>query len=191
MGHRPDGAGSRPELQSQPENRPDVSSPPPLESLAVTPLASEAEAQWCARLMSSSEPWITLGRTYNESLERMRDATRERYVARVGSVLAGFLVLNLKGAFVGYIQTICVSPEFRHRGLGTKLVEFGEQRIFRESPNVFLCVSSFNHEARKLYERMGYRMVGALLDYIVKGHSEFLLRKTTGPLSDFRKELVD
>jgi [ribosomal protein S18]-alanine N-acetyltransferase len=168
-----------------------VSSGAPLDALTVTPLASDAEAQWCARLMSSSEPWITLGRTYPEALERMRDETRERYVARLGSVLAGFLVLNMRGVFVGYVQTVCVSPEFRNRGLGTKLLEFAEKRIFKEFPNVFICVSSFNYEARKLYEQLGYKMVGAMMDYIVRGHSEFLLRKTTGPLSDFRKQLVD
>jgi [ribosomal protein S18]-alanine N-acetyltransferase len=137
--------------------------------------------------MSSSEPWVTLGRSYQESLERMRDDTRERYVARLGSVLAGFLVLNMRGAFVGYIQTLCVAPEQRGKGIGTKLVEFAEQRIFRESPNVFMCVSSFNYEARKLYERMGYKLVGALMDYLVRGHSELLLRKSIGPIQEFKK----
>jgi ribosomal protein S18 acetylase RimI-like enzyme len=137
--------------------------------------------------MSSSEPWTTLGRTYAESLEKMHDTARERYIARVGSVLAGFLILNMRGAFVGYIQSICVSPEFRDRGIGTKLVEFAEKRIFPECPNVFICVSSFNYQARKLYEQMGYKMVGALMDYIVRGHSELLLRKTTGPIADFKK----
>ena len=68
-----------------------MSSPAAAEPLTIRPLESEAEAQWCARLMSASEPWVTLGRTYQESLDRMRDATRERYVARAGSVLAGFL----------------------------------------------------------------------------------------------------
>jgi ribosomal protein S18 acetylase RimI-like enzyme len=164
-----------------------VSSADTPESLTIRPLESEAEAQWCARLMSSSEPWVTLGRSYADSLERMRDETRERYVVRLGSVLAGFVVINMKGAFVGYIQTVCVSPEFRNRGIGTKLVEFAEQRIFRDSPNVFMCVSSFNHEARKLYEQMGFRMVGALMDYISRGHSEFLLRKSTGPIEEFKK----
>jgi [ribosomal protein S18]-alanine N-acetyltransferase len=162
-----------------------------LDTLAIRPLESEAEAQWCARLMSSSEPWLTLGRSYAESLERMKDTTRERYVAKLGAVLAGFVILNLKGAFIGYIQTVCVSPEFRNHGLGTRLVQFAEKRIFQESPNVFICVSSFNHGARKLYEQMGYRMVGALMDYVVRGHSEFLLRKTTGSLTDFRRQLVD
>jgi len=157
-------------------------------AVTIRPLESEAEAQWCARLMSSSEPWLTLGRSYQESLDRMRDETRERYVAKLGSVLAGFLVVNMRGAFVGYIQSVCVSPEFRGRGIGTRLVEFAEQRIFPESPNVFICVSSFNHEARKLYEQMGYKMVGALIDYVARGHSEFLLRKTIGPIGEFRKK---
>lgn len=159
-----------------------------LETLSIRPLESDVEAQWCARLMSSSEPWLTLGRSYPESLERMRDQTRERYVARLGSVLAGFLVINMKGAFVGYIQTVCVSPEFRNKGIGTKLVEFAEKRILPEAPNVFICVSSFNYEARKLYEQMGYKMVGALMDYVVRGHSELLLRKSTGPIAEFRKK---
>jgi ribosomal protein S18 acetylase RimI-like enzyme len=139
--------------------------------------------------MSASEPWVTLGRTYPESLERMHDETRERYVARLGPLLAGFLVINMKGAFVGYIQTLCVAPEQRGKGIGTRLVEFAEERIFRDSPNVFICASSFNYEARKLYERLGYKLVGALMDYLVKGHSELLLRKSTGPLGEFRKRV--
>lgn len=156
-----------------------------LDTLAIRPLESEAEAQWCARLMSSSEPWLTLGRSYAESLERMKDTSRERYVAKLGSVLAGFVILNLKGAFIGYIQTVCVSPEFRNHGLGTRLVQFAEKRIFQECPNVFICVSSFNGRARAFYERLGYETVGELRDYIVKGHSEWLMRKSVAPLADW------
>ena len=50
-----------------------------------------------------------------------------------------------------------------------------------------MCVSSFNTEAQKLYLRLGYEIVGELKDYIVAGYSEILLRKTIGPLSEFRK----
>jgi ribosomal-protein-alanine N-acetyltransferase len=71
------------------------------------------------------------------------------------------------------------------QGLGSKLVEFAEQRILRESPNIFMCVSSFNHDARRLYERLGYQVIGELTDYLVRGHSEILLRKTLGPLTGF------
>jgi ribosomal-protein-alanine N-acetyltransferase len=51
-------------------------------------------------------------------------------------------------------------------------------------PNVFICASSFNPGARRLYERLGYQVVGELPDYIVRGHAETLLRKTTGPLAE-------
>jgi ribosomal-protein-alanine N-acetyltransferase len=152
----------------------------------IRPLSSDDEAEACARMMASSEPWKTLGRSYDACLARMRDETKERYVAvgEDGRAL-GFIVLNMQGAFVGYIQTVCVAEEVRGEGLGARLVRFGEERIHRESPNVFLCVSSFNEGARRLYERLGYSVVGELTDYLVRGHSEILMRKSLGSLDEF------
>lgn len=128
---------------------------------------------------------MTLGRSFETSLAILRDPDREVYLARDADGIAGFLILCMTGAFVGYIQTVCVDPRCRGRGLGSKLVEFAEERILRVSPNIFLCVSSFNEGARRLYERLGYTVVGELTDYIVQGQSEILLRKTRGPLADF------
>lgn len=156
-------------------------------SIDIRPLASPEEARVCARMMAGSEPWVTLGRGYEESLALLRDATREVYGAFEEGRVLGFVILNMSGAFVGYIQTVCVSEEDRSRGIGTRLVRFAEERIFRDSPNVFLCVSSFNPRAKALYERLGYELVGELSDYIVKGHSEHLFRKTIGPMREFRK----
>jgi ribosomal protein S18 acetylase RimI-like enzyme len=48
-----------------------------------------------------------------------------------------------------------------------------------------MCVPSFNQDARRLYERLGYHVVGELTDYIMQGYSEILLRKTLGPLTTF------
>jgi ribosomal protein S18 acetylase RimI-like enzyme len=138
--------------------------------------------------MCSSEPWITLGRSYETSLAVVTDPTREVYLARDRSGLAGFLILCMTGAFVGYIQTICVDPRCRGRGLGSTLLQFAEQRIRTASPNIFMCVSSFNERAQRLYQRHGYAVVGELTDYIVKGHSEILLRKTFGPITSFVAE---
>jgi len=154
--------------------------------LALSPLQTEDDARACARLMAASEPWITLGRSYEASLGIIQDPSREVYLARDETGLAGFLIQCMTGALVGYIQTICIDPARRGRGLGSRLVEFAEQRILQVSPNVFMCVSSFNLDARRLYERLGYKVVGELTDYIVRGHSEFLLRKTLGPLTGFR-----
>ena len=59
--------------------------------------------------------------------------------------LAGFSILGMTGASVGYNQV----------------------------------------DATRLYERLGHKIVGEITDYIVRGHSEVLLRKTVGPLTGF------
>lgn len=152
---------------------------------AIRPIAGPAEVERCAVMMSSTEPWITLGRGYEASVQSLSDPAKEVYVAELGGEVVGFAILNLQGPFPGYIQTVCVAASHRGRGLGTRLIEWAEGRIFRASPNVFLCVSSFNLDARRLYLRLGYEVVGELEDYLVRGHSEILLRKSRGPWSEF------
>ena len=149
--------------------------------IEIRPMAPDDAAR-CARLMATSEPWTSLGRTYDRSLALVSDPSKEVHVAYDADRFLGFIVLILRGAFVGYIQIIAVAPEARSMGVGTQLIEFAERRIFAEFPNVFLCVSSFNPRARALYERLGYQLVGELKDYLVPGASELLMRKTIGPL---------
>jgi len=135
--------------------------------------------------MAASEPWITLGRSFDASLTVLQAPDQEVYVAvRHGAVL-GFVILVMRGAFVGYIRTVAVAPEARGAGLGSRLIAFAEERILRDSPNVFMCVSDFNHRAQALYARLGYERVGELRDYVVRGHAEILLRKSIAPLSEF------
>ena len=136
-------------------------------------------------IMASSEPWITLGRTYDDSLALLSRSDREVYGAFAKDDLLGFVVIVMTGAFVGYVQTVAVRAADRGRGVGSALVTFAEERILRESPNVVMCVSSFNPRARALYERMGYRVVGELESFVVTGHSEILLRKTLGPIREW------
>ena len=132
--------------------------------------------------MSDSQPWITLSISYERSLALLTNASRERYLAEVSGQRAGFLMVSMQGAFVGYVQLLGVAAEFRGQGVGKALIEFAEQRIFRETQNVFICVSDFNQDAQRFYARMGYERVGELRDFIVTGHSELLLRKTIGPI---------
>jgi [ribosomal protein S18]-alanine N-acetyltransferase len=138
-------------------------------------------------MMVDEEPWVRFGTSYEASLHKMQDTSKEIYVAESDARVVGFTIINMKGPFIGYIQTVCVAAEQRGRGIGTKLIEWAEARIFRDSPNVFICVSSFNQKAYCLYERLGYSVVGELQDYIVKGHSELLLRKSQGAWIDFQK----
>lgn len=137
--------------------------------------------------MSGTDPWITLKRDFAQCLAIISDQSREVYVAHDDAGVAGFVIIDMGGAFVGYIRTLAVRDDRRGSGLGSRLVAFAEDRIFRDSPNVFMCVSSFNPRAKALYERLGYAVVGELVDYVVRGHSEWLLRKSTGPTSEFRR----
>lgn len=156
--------------------------------LGVRRLGDAGEAEACARMMATSEPWLTLGRSFETALAILASPAKEVWVVPADDGPRAFVILDLHGAFSGYLQTICVREDARGEGLGTRLLSWVEDRIFRESPNVFLCVSSFNDGARRLYERLGYVRVGVLDDYIVRGHGEVLMRKTRGPWRDFTPE---
>src|SRR5262245_47965273 len=104
-------------------------------ALTIRPLRDPAEARYCASFMVASDPWITLGVTFEQALDRLTDPTREIYVAVVDDQIAGVLILFLDGVLKGYIQTIGVHPDWRSRGIGKQMIAFAEQRIFRISPN--------------------------------------------------------
>ena len=138
-------------------------------------------------MLISSDPWITLGIGYDDTMVTLSDPSREVYVAQRGESILGFIVVEMKGAFTGYIKSICVSPQHRSRGIGKVLMNYAEERILREKPNVFLCVSGFNYRAQRFYEKLDYSVVGELHDYLVSGESEILMRKTISPINEFQR----
>ena len=159
-----------------------------MNDVVIRPLAGAAEARFCADFMAASEPWLTLGLTQARIFNSLMGSSREAHVATVGNQILGVLILHLAGPLNGYIQTLAVPPEWRGGGTGGQMMDFAEPRIFQQSPNVFLCVSSFNHRAQNFYERRGYLRVGELPDYLAKGFSEILMRKTHGPWLAFSAE---
>ena len=155
-------------------------------ALRIVRLREAGDAEACAQIMSTTEPWITLGRDYARCLTIVQLSTHEAWVALdADDRVAGFVLLVMEGAVVGYIRSIAVREDLRSRGVGRVLLSFVEQRVHEDSPNVFLCVSSFNPRARALYERHGFHAVGELPDFVVQGHSEWLMRKTIGPITGF------
>jgi ribosomal-protein-alanine N-acetyltransferase len=136
----------------------------------------------CAQMMTASDPWITLAMNYEQCLLAFDGPCKEIYVAEYENKIAGFVILQICGTFKGYIQTICVSKDFRGRGFGKKILQFCEQRILQISPNIFICVSSFNKGAIKLYYQFGFKLVGELEHFVKDGFTELLLRKSVGPM---------
>jgi ribosomal protein S18 acetylase RimI-like enzyme len=140
--------------------------------------------------MVTSEPWLTLRLSRDTALAVLTDPEREVHAVRDANGIAGFVVIDMRGLLRGYVQILCVRADCRGRGLGSALLRWAEERIYRDSPNVFICVSSFNPDARRLYERLGFEVVGTLRDLVVAGHDELLLRKTKGTWEAFRGTLA-
>jgi GNAT superfamily N-acetyltransferase len=141
-------------------------------TIEIRKLQGICEAEICARMMTDSEPWTTLRQSYDTSLELVTDSSREVYLAFMEGEVTGFAILHLRGLFNGYIQAVCVKPNWRNKGIGSRLIVFSEERIFSETSNAFICVSSSSVNALRLYERLGYEAIGPL-----KG-AEVLLRKS-------------
>ena len=148
-----------------------------LETLQIC-TAQHDDREWGARLMARSEPWITLGRTLDTCRLVCHNPDYLVFVALSGPTRCGFVLLHARGV-VGspYLATIAVDDPFRGRGVGTELIRFAEDYFRGHARHMFLCVSSFNPRARALYERLGYRQVGELPDYLIDGASELLMHK--------------
>lgn len=145
--------------------------------LSITP-AADADREWCAQLMASTDPWITLGRSLEHCRRVCSYPDYELFVARAEGRPQGFILLHPRGAMSSpYVATIAMAPEARGKGLGTRLMAFAEERYRGRARHIFLCVSSFNTRARQLYERLGYQVVAELKDYVIEGASELLMHK--------------
>ena len=149
-------------------------------------LLDQRDVSECAELMVTSEPWLTLRLSRETARAVLADPAKAVYAIRDATGVAGFVVIDMRGLLRGYVQILCVRADSRGRGLGSDLLRFAEERIFRDSPNVFICVSSFNTGARRLYERLGFELVGTLCELLVPGHDELLFRKTKGTWEAFR-----
>jgi ribosomal protein S18 acetylase RimI-like enzyme len=140
--------------------------------------ATDQEKDMAACLLETSDPWITLGITFDQCRKNCHDPEFMLYMAYSNNKPAGIILLDPRGvAGSPYIKSIAVYPGFRGQGIGTKLLSFAEDLFRNDSRHIFICVSSFNHRARKLYEKCGYQAAGEFKDYIIEGASEILMHK--------------
>jgi len=140
--------------------------------------ATEQDREWAARLMAQSEPWITLGRGLDKCREACGRPGYLLFVARDAGEPCGFILLHPRGVSGSpYVASIAVRESHRGLGIGTLLLNHAEDLFRPEARHIFLCVSSFNEGARRLYERQGFEAVGEFRDYVIDGASEILMHK--------------
>ncbi len=135
------------------------------------------------RLLNEREPWKRLRYTSSdwERLLAMPLQGREAFVLEADSQLAGIGVLRQKFLVGDYLELLAVAASAQGRGHGRTLLAYAEGVTFQRAKNLFVCVSDFNHQGRRFYERNGYREVGPIPDLLIQGSGEILMRKTIGP----------
>jgi ribosomal protein S18 acetylase RimI-like enzyme len=151
--------------------------------------ADESHLRDCIAALKNSE----LGRIYFPSEEKALEslaegvAREEVFVALSGAgECLGFIWFILAGAFHSfpYLHVIAVKHEHRGEGVGKELLRFFEEGVFENSSKAFLVVADFNPDARRLYERLGYRQVGAIPGLYREGVTEYLMMKEKDPTAD-------
>lgn len=140
--------------------------------------AIDTDRDWAARLMTGSEPWLTLGISLEQTTKTCHDPEYLLLIAHVQNLPAGMILLDSKGvAGSPYVKSIAVAEAYRSNGIGEDLMKYSENLFRKKSKYMFLCVSSFNKRAQIFYERQGYKVVGEFKDYIVEGADEILMYK--------------
>ena len=137
----------------------------------------------CTEALLNSE----IGKVYFSSKTRVRAFLSEGL--RKGEIFVamgendqcvGYIWFTLAGAFYKfpYVLNIAIKRDFRRRGIGKKLLKFFEEKGFEHSSKLFLVVSSFNIEAKKWYQEMGYQEVGLIPDLLKEGIAEYIMMKS-------------
>lgn len=99
--------------------------------------------------------------TYQEQIMRRRlMLIAEFNDFPIGQIFIFFKDDNLHdGSARGYLYSLRVMEPFQKHGIGTKLILSAEQIVKqRRLPKTTIAVAKENHVARRLYERLGYRI---------------------------------
>jgi ribosomal-protein-alanine N-acetyltransferase len=100
-----------------------------------------------------------------------------RIKAQEEETLIGFIAADLRRAqATAWIATLAVLPEYRRRGIGSKLLEICEQQI--NLPLIRLCVRESNLPALRLYQQYGYQQAEIWKKYYRGGENALVFEKS-------------
>jgi len=133
-----------------------------------------------------SDPWRRLGYEPEDWDRLLVTPLRERegIVAVAAGEVVGLAIVRPRFLAGDYLELFAVAAAARGRGVGAALLGHVESIVFTRARNLFVCVSDFNEGAGRFYARNGYARVGAFPELLIRGSSELLLRKTSGPIRE-------
>lgn len=104
-----------------------------------------------------------------KDLEEAEQFIREQcfYGIFVGSKLVSVACIQVKLPEIWILGGFYTKPEYRNRGYATSLASFLVKEALKETDRVGLHVRADNHPARRVYEKVGFRLYKKMcwLDY--------------------------
>lgn len=164
-----------------------VGPPPALRITGPFPSLSEPQLDRFAEVMSSTNPWLHFGYSTQECRDKL---SAQRYQILIASQ-AGFdleiLYFASEGDLGGpFIRYVLVDSDKRSRGVGSTLI----RTLLSEhsGKSCYLTVSETNEQAKRLYKRLGFSVIGSIRDYNFWGESVFIMRYPGSPKREALKE---
>jgi GNAT superfamily N-acetyltransferase len=145
--------------------------------------ASRADLPTLAALMSTSDLLIRYRVTTDAALRSLSDALEagdlvlvSRGVDVTGMAWVTFAPRMLNGA--AYLRLLLVAASAQGSGVGSDLMAEVETRARERANHLYLLATTDNADARRFYERRGYRHVGDLPGLVWPDLDEALYYKT-------------
>ena len=99
------------------------------------------------------------------------------WIARLGRELVGYMLMQHSGEDME-LHTFAVKPEHRRCGIGSKLLEHMDGEARRKGVlRIDLKVRPSNHEARALYEKFGFKVIGTWHAYYHEDKEDALVMR--------------
>ncbi len=99
------------------------------------------------------------------------------YVAEENGQIIGYVISSVRNG-KGNIVSIAVLPEFRRKGIGSKLMEESLNFLLKKVDYVELQVRVSNEEAIGFYRKLGFEEAGFIPNYYLDGEDALIMSKT-------------
>lgn len=157
--------------------------------LAIAPAAA-ADLPGLANLMAASPLLQRYGTTRDAALGALERAARAGDLLLVGRgpdgppVGLAWVVPSRILTGAAYLRLLLVAGPQQRTGLGARLLAAAEASARGWANHLVLLATTDNLDARRFYERHGYRHVGNLPGFAVPGIDEALYQKPLRPPGD-------
>lgn len=98
-----------------------------------------------------------------------------RRLARDGDQVVGYVLGDRRGGGIGWVSSIAVHPQYRRRGLASRLLEIVEGEL--DTQVIRLTLRRSNEAAFELYRQHGYREMDLWPSYYRDGEDGLVMER--------------